>query len=197
MAMGWGGYRARRIRAVLLALSVGIGLTSCRAVGGGQLAAGSDRLGDHQARATFGFTFTCQLQQGRPVIRGHLTYRDDGPSTVTDRGTFSAVALEGDVQPIAFLDAQTCEDANELVLGAAQFEGQYRPLRQDKAPGTDPAAPSAQPGTFTVLVFDQRDPGHSIGDSTGDGFAIELFGGRYDGYTRSGYLLRGNIQVMP
>ena len=34
-----------------------------------------------------------------------------------------------------------------------------------------------------------------VGDFTGDGFAIELTGGTYNGYTRGGYIEGGNIQA--
>ena len=51
------------------------------------------------------------------------------------------------------------------------------------------------PGQFTVLVFDQGEPGRRRGDFTGDVFSIELFGGPYNGYTRGGYIEGGNIQV--
>jgi hypothetical protein len=82
--------------------------------------------------------------------------------------------------------AASCAEAAELYPGlpAAQFSGTYR------APGA-----TGEAGTFTVLVFDQGEPGGSTADATGDGFAIALTGGAYGGYTRAGYLESGNIQV--
>ena len=52
-------------------------------------------------------------------------------------------------------------------------------------------------GRFTVLAFDQGEPGRTNDPAfvTGDGFAIELFGGPYAFYTRTGYIEGGNIQV--
>ena len=44
-------------------------------------------------------------------------------------------------------------------------------------------------------MFDQGEPSARDGDFTGDGFAIELAGGPYTGYTRGGYIEGGNIQV--
>ena len=54
---------------------------------------------------------------------------------------------------------------------------------------------SKPPGRFNVLVFDQGEPSRLRGDFTGDGFAVELTGGAYNGYTRGGYIEGGNIQA--
>ena len=67
-----------------------------------------------------------------------------------------------------------------------------------KAPTGPRTGPDlALPGRFTVLVFDQGEPGRSRDAAfvTGDGFSIELVGGPYTGYTRAGYIEGGNIQV--
>ncbi len=83
----------------------------------------------------------------------------------------------------------SCEAAAQIFLDAAQFEGTYR--------SQEAGLTSALPGRFTVLVFDQGEPGVSRDPAfvTGDGFAIELAGGPYTLYTRAGYIEGGNIQV--
>jgi hypothetical protein len=117
-------------------------------------------------------------------IRGHITYRD-APSTVGGV-EFPEIRLHGAVDPAPVEGVMSCAEAVEAYegLSAARFDGTYR--SQDDPLGS---------GRFTVLVFDQREPGRSVGEITGDGFSIELFGGAYDGYTRAGYLEGGNIQV--
>ena len=79
----------------------------------------------------------------------------------------------------------SCADAVEG-LQTALFEGTYRPQEKTLR---------SQQGEFVVQVFDQGEPGSSRGEITGDGFAIELFGGAYGAYTRGGYIEGGNVQV--
>ena len=88
-----------------------------------------------------------------------------------------------------FFTAPDCEAAAQIFLDAAQFDGTYR--------SQDTSLLSALPGRFTVLVFDQGEPGRSNDPAfvTGDGFSIELTGGPYTLYTRAGYIEGGNIQV--
>jgi hypothetical protein len=97
------------------------------------------------------------------------------------------VRLHGVVDPV-FITAPECETAAQIFLDAAQFEGTYR--------SQDTRLLSAPPGRFTVLVFDQGEPGRTTDTFvTGDGFSIELVGGPYTLYTRAGYIEGGNIQV--
>jgi hypothetical protein len=91
---------------------------------------------------------------------------------------------------VTFLAAQTCEDVQDMLPGVAQFEGRYQAQPQRRAVAED-----QQTGTFTVLVFDQGNKGRARGEFTGDYFSIELYGGRYSGYTRGGYIEGGNVQV--
>ena len=49
--------------------------------------------------------------------------------------------------------AETCEATAQIFLDAAQFDGTYR--------SQDTSLMSALPGRFTVLVFDQGEPGRS------------------------------------
>ena len=84
--------------------------------------------------------------------------------------------------------AADCETAAQMFLDAAQFQGTYR---------SQETALSKAPGRFTVLVFDQGEPGRTKDPAfvTGDGFSIDLKGGPYALYTRAGYIEGGNIQV--
>ncbi|HSU34862.1 MAG TPA: hypothetical protein VLJ88_04305 [Propionibacteriaceae bacterium] len=141
--------------------------------------------------ANFGFNFTCHVDnQDRAVIRGKITYHDSGVSTVGGVG-FPEIQLNGTVDPF-FTTAETCEQAAEIFLDAAQFEGTYRP--QGRTPGIPG---SLRDGRFVVQVFDQGEPGRTEDPAfvTGDGFAIELVGGAYGAYTRGGYIEGGNVQV--
>jgi hypothetical protein len=121
------------------------------------------------------------------VIKGEITYHDTGTSTVAGVD-FPEVRLHGVVDPMTFT-APDCEAAAQLFLDAAQFDGTYR--------SQDTSLTSALPGRFTVLVFDQGEPGRTNDPAfvTGDGFAIDLKGGPYTLYTRAGYIEGGNIQV--
>ena len=102
------------------------------------------------------------------MIRGEITYHDTGPSVVEGL-PFNPIRLTGVVDP-TIITAPDCEAAAEIFLGAAQFQGTYR--SQDRTL-------SKLPGRFTVLVFDQGEPGRTDDPAfvTGDGFAIDLKGG--------------------
>ena len=53
-----------------------------------------------------------------------------------------------------------------------------------------------RPARFTVLVFDQGEPGRTKDPQiTGDGSPSTSTGGPYPLYTRAGYIENGNIQV--
>ena len=154
-------------------------------------------LGTYQGKATFGFTFTCAVENGSAVVHAVLSYHDHALSelTLTADGAprlvhFPRIDLLGRAEPLV-LDVPTCEDITELHLPVAQFRGVYRPQRPDR---TMPAGQQAE-GRFEVQVFDQGEPGQSMAEITGDAFAIQLIGGRYHGYTRAGYIEDGNIQV--
>ena len=92
-------------------------------------------------------------------------------------------------------DVTTVTDVTRQVIArasriAAAVRGQL------PVPGHDACCPSRR-AEFTVLVFDQGEPGRTDAGRlrTGDGFSIELVGGPYAGYTRAGYIEGGNIQV--
>jgi hypothetical protein len=187
---------ARRIGAAGLALAAVVTLGACKATGGGYIdepvpsnvLPTGDIDGAYKGEANFGFNFTCEVTaKNKEVIKGEITYHDTGTSTV-EGVDFPEVRLHGVVDPMTFT-APDCEAAAQLFLDAAQFDGTYR--------SQDTSLTSALPGRFTVLVFDQGEPGRTNDPAfvTGDGFAIDLKGGPYTLYTRAGYIEGGNIQV--
>jgi hypothetical protein len=172
-----------------MALAAVLTLGACKATGGGQI---DDPVpggvsGSFTGAADFGFNFTCAMKaKNKAVIQGQITYHDTGTSVIGTK-TFKPIRLHGVVDPMVFTAAD-CETAAQMFLDAAQFDGTYR--SQD-------TALSKAPGRFTVLVFDQGEPGRTKDPAfvTGDGFSIELTGGPYTLYTRAGYIEGGNIQV--
>lgn len=187
---------ARRVLAAAMAVAAILTLGACRATGGGQIddpvpsgvLPTGDITGSFTGEANFGFNFTCEMRaKNTAVIKGQITYHDTGTSVVGLK-TFKPIRLHGVVDPF-FTTAENCENAAQAFLDAAQFSGTYR--------SQETALASAKPGRFTVLVFDQGEPGASRDPLfvTGDGFAIDLKLGPYASYTRAGYIEGGNIQV--
>jgi len=62
-------------------------------------------------------------------------------------------------------------------------------------PGYAECPNTAREGCFNLLVFDQKQDTQPFLDLTGDAFTLQLFGGPYTGYTRAGYVERGDIKV--
>jgi hypothetical protein len=194
-------HMARRVAAAGMALAAVLTLGACRATGGGQidepvpsgvLPPGVPPFepvdGTYTGAANFGFNFTCEMTaKNKAVIRGEITYHDTGTSVIEGL-PYGEVRIHG-VVDVMYLTAESCEAAAQDYLDMAQFNGTYR--------SQDTNLTSAEPGRFSVLVFDQGEPGRSKDPAfvTGDGFSIELFGGPYDFYTRAGYIEGGNIQV--
>jgi hypothetical protein len=194
------GHTARRVAAAGMALAAVLTLGACKATGGGQiddpvpsgvLPEGiPDVGGAFTGEANFGFNFTCEMRaNNKAVIKGQITYHDTGTSVVGTK-TFKPIRLHGVVDPV-FITAPECETAAGIFLDAAQFEGSYRSQETSLA--------SDDSGRFTVLAFDQGEPGRTKDPVfvTGDGFAIDLKLGPYASYTRAGYIEGGNIQVEP
>jgi hypothetical protein len=189
---------ARRVAAAGMALAAVLTFGACKATGGGQI---DDPVpsgvlpptvpnvgGAFTGEANFGFNFTCEMRaNNKAVIKGQITYHDTGTSVVGTK-TFKPIRLHGVVDPV-FITAPECETAAQIFLDAAQFEGSYRSQETTLA--------SKPPGRFTVLAFDQGEPGRTNDPAfvTGDGFAIDLKLGPYASYTRAGYIEGGNIQV--
>jgi hypothetical protein len=142
--------------------------------------------GAFTGEANFGFNFTCEMRaNNKAVIKGQITYHDTGTSEV-DGVEFNPIRIHGVVDPF-FTTAENCEQAAQIFLDAAQFDGDYR-SQDTTVTGS---------GRFTVLAFDQGEPGRTNDPAfvTGDGFAIDLKTGPYVSYTRAGYIEGGNIQV--
>jgi hypothetical protein len=178
----------RRIGAAGLALAAVLTLGACKATGGGQIddPVPGEAEGTFTGEANFGFNFTCEVTaKNKEVIKGEITYHDTGTSVIGTK-TFKPIRIHGVVDPF-FTTAQNCEDAAQIFLDAAQFDGNYE--SQDTG--------VTGSGRFTVLVFDQGEPGRTKDPAfvTGDGFAIDLKTGPYVSYTRAGYIEGGNIQV--
>jgi hypothetical protein len=190
------GHTARRVAAAGMALAAVLTLGACKATGGGQIddpapsgvLPTGDIDGTFTGEANFGFNFTCEMtDKNKAVIKGEITYHDTGTSVV-DGLPFGEIRLHGVVDPV-FITAPECETAAQIFLDAAQFEGSYRSQETSLA--------SDDSGRFTVLAFDQGEPGRTKDPVfvTGDGFSIDLKGGPYTLYTRAGYIEGGNIQV--
>ena len=190
------GSMIRRVLAALVAVAAVLTLGACRATGGGQIddpvpsgvLPTGDIDGTFTGDANFGFNFTCEMRDNnKAVINGDITYHDTGTSTIGIK-TFNPIRIHGVVDPF-FTTAENCEQAAQTFLDAAQFDGDYW--------SQDTSVTSVLPGRFTVLVFDQGEPGRTKEPLfvTGDGFSIDLKTGPYISYTRAGYIEGGNIQV--
>jgi hypothetical protein len=179
-----------------MAMAAVLALGACKATGGGQIddpvpsgvLPTGDIDGAYNGVADFGFNFTCEMKSAnRALIKGEITYHDTATSTVAGLH-FPEIRLHGVVDP-TFVTAPKCEDAAQMFLDAAQFQGDYQ--------SQDVLLSAMPPGRFVVLVFDQGEPGRTKDPLfvNGDGFSIELTGGAYACYTRAGYIEGGNIQV--
>jgi len=191
----------RRLGAAGVALAAVVTLGACRATGGGYIDAPlpGPVVDEFTGEANFGFNFTCEMETAKKkaVIKGEITYHDDpsiidvpvvpddpnGPVGLTP---FGEVRLHGIVEPFTIDGVDSCELAVEGIQ-TALFRGTYR--------SQDTTLSALNPGDFRVEVHDRGEPSFSVGETTGDEFSIQLLGGPYAGYTRGGYIERGNIQV--
>jgi hypothetical protein len=183
---------ARRIGAAGVALATTLVLAGChQAYGGGYIGAPAEGSPVFNGRADFGFNFQCDNG-----VKGELVYHDSSTKVSATGVLFPGLRLHGTVENILVDDdldpatepvpANTCEEIAESQW--ALFQGSYRSQQKSLL--------SAAPGRFTVLVFDQGEPGGTKDPQiTGDGFSIDLKGGPYPLYTRAGYIEKGNIQV--
>ena len=176
--------------AAVVALAAVLTLGACRATGGGYLPPGGASL--FQARANFGFNFTCEVETAkkRAVVRGTITYHDD-PSPLFPKG----IRINGTVDPffIQLIEPvgvdTTCDEADVLagIPGDpyARFAGKYR--SQDT---TIPAAQVRAGSRSTWRTWASR---HRV--LRGTRSTSTLTGGYYGGYNRFGFVEGGNIQV--
>ena len=177
-----------------MALATTLVLAGCHeAQGGGYIGAAATGSPVFNGRADFGFNFQCD-----DGVKGEIDYHDSSTKVSAGGVLFPGLRLHGTVQNILVDDdldpltkavpANTCEEIAESRW--AQFQGSYRSQQKSLL--------SATQGKFTVLVFDQGEPGATDQEDptiTGDGFSINLELGPYNGYTRAGYIEGGNIQV--
>jgi hypothetical protein len=185
---------ARRVGAAGVAVATTLVLAGCHeAQGGGYIGAPLPNTTNpvFNGKADFGFNFQCDAG-----VKGQITYHDSSTKVSVGGVLFSGLRLHGTVDKVLIDDdldldtpavpADTCEEIVESRW--AQFQGSYRSQEKKLL--------SAAPGRFTVLVFDQGEPGRTKDPQiTGDGFSIDLKGGPYPLYTRAGYIEGGNIQV--
>jgi hypothetical protein len=181
--------------ALLLLALVASGCTSFD--GGGYLR--SANLLATTEKATFGINGTCKTGQfnvagfpepvqGAGLFNGQFEYHDDakkiGGVAVRIHGRVAADAE----QPLAVFRGLNCREVRQLFAGegdrpgVAYFQGKYRPQYSTLA---------TQKGTFTGYISDLGEPGVQAGDT----FSITLQGGAFNGYTNTGPLKGGNLQV--
>jgi len=179
----------RRVGTAVVALLALLVLAGCHEARGwgsiGTPADGAVPVVTPNGKGQFAFRYHCNPKK----VRGRVyTYRD-----TSTNGPYPRLWIEGVVTrtfvdpdgdgPADFRPARSCQDLVEAP--AAQFAGTYRSLEKKYC--------KARGGRFTILVYDQGNPSLPEGEFTGDGFSIELFGGPYTGYTRAGYIEKGDI----
>jgi hypothetical protein len=127
-------------------------------------------------KAHFGFQVRCietENEDGTTTAAFHV-----GQLQYVDAA--AGVRLHGDAEVNAVVTGPdvTCEDPGVPFDGSFEILGTYRPQ------------PRGATGDFLVVITDAGEPGRND-----DTFSIELTGGTYDGYTNSGTLGGGNIQI--
>ena len=188
----------RRVAAAGMALAAAVTLAGCHeARGGGYIGAAARESAS-------------PIVQWQSKLRLHLRLRrqqGQGPDHVPRhqheglarwRGLFPGLRLHGTVENVLIdadmpldnippVPATTCQEVIEADW--AQFQGSYR--------SQETTLLSKPPGKFTVVVFDQGEPGRTRGpfDHRGRLLHRSRRSGPYAGYTRAGYIEGGNIQV--
>ena len=163
---------------VLLALSFVV-LAGCEtATGGGFIPSATG-----EGKATFGFSTKCDnvtLENGDVFgeVKGQLQYIDREADVKFHASRDKSLEqVPSDVtDPCGFLD----EAAGQVFGGEVSFVLPYWVQ----------GGPKESEGLAILHVVDSGEPGIN-----GDEFTIRLDGGRYNGYTNSGTIEGGNIQV--
>jgi hypothetical protein len=171
--------RLRRVSyaGVLVALAIVV-LAGCEhATGGGFIPSATD-----EGKATFGFSTNCDnttLENGELAakVKGQLQYYDR-EADVKFHASLEPITLE---VPSDVTDA--CGFLDEL---AEQEFGEDSAVLLYRVQG----GPNEAEGLVILQVVDNGEPGIN-----GDEVTITLIGGPYDGYTNSGTIEGGNIQV--
>jgi hypothetical protein len=172
-----GGLRRVSFTGVLVALTFVV-LAGCQATGGGYIP--STIEGE---KATFAFngkctntTMTDEFGNVIAEVKGQLQYNDRAADVKFHADLVDSFIIPGSSDP--------CEDAADLGGDSADFTGFYRVS----------GGPKEAEGVVDLFVRDGGEPGIN-----GDHVAIFLSafqpGGTYDGYTNSGFVQGGNVQV--
>jgi hypothetical protein len=172
----------KRILVVLAMVAVGMLVASCeRATGGGFIPSqptGADK-------ATFGFSTNCKnttLENGAVAqIKGQLQYYDreaDVRFHASLKPNTVEVGEPGVTDACAFLD-----EVAEQEFGEDSFVLFYRVQG-------GPKEERLEEGAVRFHVVDGGEPGIN-----GDELTIEVLSGPYEGYTNTGFIEGGNIQV--
>lgn len=200
----------RRIVTMSALLLVAMVTSGCTVFNGGGWLRSANMTALNE-KATFGINGKCQegqfevgdlgLFQGAALADGQFQY-DDHAFAIGGVG----VQFHGEVtessgtvpSPLVFVGL-TCQEAKRFLDGGADsggtvmFLGTYRP--QDRALAKKWTACSKDPAesecTFSGQITDLGEPGVQAGDL----FSIKLETGPFAGYTNSGPLEGGNIQV--
>jgi hypothetical protein len=171
-----GGLRRLSYTGVLVALTIVV-LAGCKATGGGYIPTAEP---DVEGKATFAFNAKCTnttLESGEVVgvVKGQLQYNDH-PADVKIHADLA------NAFPDLFGRSTPCEDFDDFFTDEQTdvFFGTYRV----------PGEPKEAVGEVTLEVTDAGEPGIN-----GDKVTISLFGGPHGGYTNTGTVQGGNVQV--
>ena|ERR687890_369099 len=163
----------RRILVLLAMVTVGLLVAGCNATGGGYIPSATDAEGT----ATFAFSGKCQnkkLPNGEVAanIKGQIQYYDHPADVKIHAEVTRITVITGSATP--------CEDQDDTDGDTDVLTGSYRV----------PGGPKEVAGDVRLEVTDGGEPGIN-----GDQVTISLEGGPYNGYTNSGFVQGGNVQV--
>jgi hypothetical protein len=180
----------KRILVLLAIVGVGLLVAGCeQATGGGFISSPPPLPGEEEEdKATFGFTTNCKN-----------TTLENGDAAAQIKGQFQYYDREADVRFHAFLPPITLSDGfvppdvtdacvflDEL---AEQEFGEDSFVLLYRVQG-GPKDEREEEGLVRVRVVDAGEPGIN-----GDTVTIQVLTGPYEGYTRTGVIEGGNIQV--
>jgi hypothetical protein len=177
----------KRILVLLAIVGVGLLVAGCeQATGGGFISSPPPLPGEEEEdKATFGFTTNCKnttLENGDAAaqLKGQFQYYDREADVRFHAflNPITEIAPPGETDACAFFD-----EVAELFFGADSFLLQYRvqgPKEEEEL----------EEGLVRIHVVDAGEPGIN-----GDEITIQVLTGPYEGYTRTGVIEGGNIQV--
>jgi hypothetical protein len=170
-----GGLRKFSYTGVLVALTIVV-LAGCKASGGGYITSATG-----EGKATFAFSGKCTnttLENGdvAAITKGQLQYNDPA-ADVKFHAELEDFFVSGSSTPCE--DADSFQDEN-----VDQFSGTYRVS----------GGPKEAEGFVDLAVRDAGEPGIN-GDEVFIFLSAFQPGGTYDGYSNSGTVQGGNVQV--